>query len=174
MACGERAIGFFVFFREDFDAGEIFGEAGALELGGLLFVIAFRDQDETVARGEDGYGLGYSGEKVDGMGDYGFGEADDAFVVFGRDGRGGELLGAGDERVAKASETVATGGDAGALAGVESLADFGGRVGAVVEPAEEGGDGALEVDVVLPEGIVGVDQQGLGDEAGGGGSRHSV
>ena len=31
----------------------------------------------------------------------------------------------------------------------------------VVEVGDEGGDGPFEVDVVLPKGIVGVDQQGL-------------
>ena len=31
----------------------------------------------------------------------------------------------------------------------------------VVEIADEGGDGALEVDVVLPQRIVGIDQQRL-------------
>jgi hypothetical protein len=36
-------------------------------------------------------------------------------------------------------------------------------VNAVVEVGDEAGDGALEVDVVLPEGVVGVDEQGLGD-----------
>jgi hypothetical protein len=31
----------------------------------------------------------------------------------------------------------------------------------VIEVGDEAGDGALEVDVVLPEGVVGVDEQGL-------------
>ena len=53
--------------------------------------------------------------------------------------------------------------------GVEGLADFGGGVLVVVEIADEGGDGALEVDVVFPEGVVGVDEQGLaGREVGHG------
>ena len=49
------------------------------------------------------------------------------------------------------------------------LADFGGGVLVVVEIADEGGDGALEVDVVFPEGVVGVDEEGLaGGEVGHG------
>jgi hypothetical protein len=36
-------------------------------------------------------------------------------------------------------------------------------VDAVVEVGDEAGDGALEVDVVFPKGIVGVNKQGLGD-----------
>jgi hypothetical protein len=34
-------------------------------------------------------------------------------------------------------------------------------VDAVIEVGDEAGDGALEVDVVFPEGVVGVDEQGL-------------
>jgi len=36
-----------------------------------------------------------------------------------------------------------------------------GGVDAVVEVGDEAGDGTLEVDVVFPEGIVSVDEQGL-------------
>ena len=52
-------------------------------------------------------------------------------------------------------------GDGGALAEVEVFADLFGGVDAVVEVGDEGGDGALEVDVVLPQGVVGVEEQGL-------------
>jgi hypothetical protein len=53
--------------------------------------------------------------------------------------------------------------------GVEGVADFGGRVLVVIQIADEGGDGALEVDVVFPEGVVGVDEEGLaGREVGHG------
>jgi hypothetical protein len=56
-----------------------------------------------------------------------------------------------------------------ALDGVQSLAHLGGRVLVVVQIADEGGDGALEVDVVFPQRIVGVDEQRLaGREAGHG------
>jgi hypothetical protein len=48
-----------------------------------------------------------------------------------------------------------------ALDGVQSLAHLGGRVLVVVQIADEGGDGALEVDVVFPQRIVGVDEQRL-------------
>ena len=51
--------------------------------------------------------------------------------------------------------------------GVEGVADFGGGVLVVIEIADEGGDGAFEVDVVFPEGVVGVDEEGLaGREVG--------
>ena len=41
---------------------------------------------------------------------------------------------------------------------VKVAADLLGGVNAVVEVGDEAGDGTLEVDVVLPKGIVGVDQ----------------
>ena len=53
------------------------------------------------------------------------------------------------------------GEDGCALLRVECLADFGGRVFMVVEIADERGDGALEVDVVLLQRVVGIDEQSL-------------
>ena len=44
---------------------------------------------------------------------------------------------------------------------VEVAADLFGGVDAVIEVGDEAGNGALEVDVVFPEGVVGVDEQGL-------------
>jgi hypothetical protein len=58
-------------------------------------------------------------------------------------------------------------GDGGVFAEVEVVADLLGRVGVVIEEGDEGGDGALEVVVVLPQGVVGVEEQGLAGEAGG-------
>ena len=42
-------------------------------------------------------------------------------------------------------------------------ADLFGGVDAMVEVRDEAGDGPLEVDVVFPEGVVGIDQQCLVD-----------
>ena len=44
---------------------------------------------------------------------------------------------------------------------IQRPAHLGGRVLVVVQVADECGYGALEVDVVFPEGIVGVDEEGL-------------
>ena len=63
--------------------------------------------------------------------------------------------------LAKAVESVAVGVDGGVLDAVEMAADLFGGVDAVVEVGDEAGDGPLEVDVVLPERVVGVDEQGL-------------
>ncbi len=60
------------------------------------------------------------------------------------------------------------GEDGGVLDAVEMAADLFCGVDAVIEVGDEAGDRALEVDVVLPEGVVGVDQQGLVDGDGAG------
>jgi hypothetical protein len=157
----EAAVGSMVFLRENFDSAEVRGEAGAAQLVRLLGVIAFGDQDEAMAGGEVGQGVFNAGEQFDLLGGDGLGEADDAFVLVRRDGDARELLEAVDEGLAETSETVAAGDDGGVLAAVEMFADLLGSVDAVVEIRNEGRDGALEVDVVLPERVVSVDEQGL-------------
>ena len=158
---GESAVGFVVFFGEDFDGGEVAGEAGAVELVGLLLRVALGDEDEAMAGGEIGQGGGDVGEELDLMVGDGLGEVGDAVALFRGDGRVGELLKAGDEGVAEAVQAVAPGEDGGVFDAVEVAADLLGRVDAVVEVGDERGDGTLEVDVVLPEGIIRVDEQGL-------------
>ena len=58
-------------------------------------------------------------------------------------------------------QAVAVGEDGCVLDPVEVAADLFGGVDAVIEVGDEAGDGALEVDVVFPERVVGVDEQGL-------------
>jgi hypothetical protein len=58
-------------------------------------------------------------------------------------------------------QAVAVGLDGGVFDAVEMAADFFGCVDAVIEVRDKAGNGALEIDVVLPEGVVGVDEQGL-------------
>jgi len=50
----EGAVGVVVLFVEDLDGGEVGGEAGALELVGLLLGVTFGDHDQAVAGGEVG------------------------------------------------------------------------------------------------------------------------
>ena len=150
-----------MFFGEDFDGGEVGCEAGALELACLLFGVSFGDEDEAVAGGEVGEGGCYVGEEFDLLVGDGLGEAlDAAMLLFGERGVG-ELLEAGDEGAAKAVQAVAVGEDGGVLDMVEVAADLFTGVDAMIEVGDEAGDGALEVDVVLPERIVGVDEQSL-------------
>jgi hypothetical protein len=171
----EVAVGSGVLFRQYFDGGEEVAQTGALNFVGLLVDIAFGDEDQAVPPGKLAEGRFNAGEELDFGGGDGLGEGDDAGVVlvaeFGGGGRIAELLETGDERAAKTLEAVAVLGDGGALAEVEVLADLFAGVNAMVKVGDERGDGALEVDVVLPERIVGVKQkglapQGLASEAG--------
>ena len=134
-----------------------------MELAGLLFRIAFGDHDEAMAGGEVGERVGYFGQQLDLLIGDGLSEAFDAAVFLVGEGHVGELLETSDERAAKAVEAVAAGADGGVLDAVEMSADLFGSVDAVIEVGDEACDSPLEVDVVLPEGVVGVDEQGLVD-----------
>jgi hypothetical protein len=91
----------------------------------------------------------------------GLGEAEDAGVLFGGNGGVGELLEAVDQRATEAPQAVTMGGDSGMLAEVEAFADLLGGVDTVIQIGDERGDGSFEVDIVLPERVVGVYQEGL-------------
>ena len=157
----EREVGFGVFFGQDFYGVEVGFEAGAVELVFLLFGVALGDEQDAVASEEVGEGFGDVGEDFDLLVGDRLGEAEDAGVLFFGEGAVGQLLEAGDEGLAEAVESVAVGGDGGMLDLVEMAADLFGSVDAVVEVGDERGDGPLEVDVVLPEGVVGVDEERL-------------
>ena len=49
----------------------------------------------------------------------------------------------------------------GVFAAVQVLPNLNGSMALMVKVRDEGGDGALEIDVVLPECVVGVDEEGL-------------
>ncbi len=152
-------------FREHLDGCEVRGEAGAMQLVGLLDLVSLGDQDETVARpefAESGFDLR---EKLNLLVGDGLGEALDTAVFLVGERHVRKLFEAGDERAAKAVQTVAVGEDGGVLDPVEVSADLFRGVDAMVEVGDEAGDRPFEVDVVLPEGVVGVDQQSLVSEA---------
>lgn len=154
-------VGFGVFLRQDLNCGEVRCQTGAVELVVLLFGIALGDHDDAVAGREVGEGFGNFGEEFDLLIGDGLGEADDAVVLFGADGLVGELLKAGDQRFAEAVETVPLGLDGGVFDAVEVAADLFRGVDPVVEVGDERRDCPLEVNVVLPQGVVGVDEESL-------------
>ena len=94
---GEGQVSFGVLFGEDLDRCEVLGEAGAVELVRLLLLIAFGDEDETVAGGEVGEGRGDAGEELDLLVGDGLGEAGDSLVLLRSDRDVGELLETGDQ-----------------------------------------------------------------------------
>ena len=77
------------------------GQAGALELVGLLFGVAFGDHDQAVAGGEVGEGRRDVWEELDLLVGNGLGEAFDPAMFLRGEGHVGELLEAGDQGVAK-------------------------------------------------------------------------
>ena len=128
-------------------------------------MVAFCDQQKTVAGCEFWEGFEDAGKEVDGVLLDLHGEGTDVGVM-GFDGEDVcELAEAVGKRHAEAGEAIATGGDCGLFTGVERGADVLGRVlgGVLEEPCGELGDGALEVDIVLPERVVSVNEEGLGD-----------
>ena len=105
--------------------------------------------------------FGYAGQKFDLLVGDGLGEAFDLAMLLGCQGLFGELFEAADEGLVEAFEAVAVGSYGGVLDVVEVFADLLRGELAMVEEGDEAGDGAFEVDVVFPQGIVGVDEQGL-------------
>src|ERR1700712_3601551 len=61
----------------------------------------------------------------------------------------------------EALEAVSVGSDRGAFAAIQMLPDFFRGMHAVIEIGDEGGDRALEVDVVLPESVISIEENGL-------------
>ena len=80
-------------------------------------------------------------------------------------GAGAQPLKRVDQRVGEAVQAVAVLHDAFALHVVEHFAHLLGRELVMIEKRNKAGDGALEVDVVLPERVVGVDEEGLAGQA---------
>jgi hypothetical protein len=161
----EGSVGGGVLFGEHLDRGEERLQAGADEFVGLLDRVSLGDEQEAVT-GREGAERGLDGgHQLDAGAGNGVGEGDDAGMALAPEFLGErvftELLEAGNQGLAETGQTIAISGDRGVLAFIEALADLGWGVDAVVEVGDERGDGPLEVDVVLPEGVVGVEEQGL-------------
>jgi hypothetical protein len=167
VVLGEAEVGVGVLFGEDLDGGEVVGQAGAVELVLLLDGVAFGDEDDAVAGGEVGEGVSDAWEEFDLLVGDGLGEVMDALVLLWGEGAVSKLLEAGDEGLTEAVEAVALRLNGGVLDAIEVTSNLLVGVDAVVEVGDEGGDGALEVDVVLPEGVIGIDEEGLGGVAPG-------
>ena len=124
VVVGEREVGFVVLLGQDFDSGEMRGQARATEFVGLLIGGAFGDEDEAVAGGEFGESFGNAGKELNLLVSDCLGEANDAVMLFGGDRGVAELLKTVDQRTAEAAEAVTVSFDGGVLAVVEMLADL--------------------------------------------------
>ena len=150
-----------VFFCDDLNCREVTGKAGTFQLVSLLGVVAFGHEDEPVACGQLGQGLGHAGEQLNLLLGDGAGEAFNALALFVGHGRGAEPREAVYQRASETRQAISMGEDSLAFDGVQRLSDLGGRVPVVIQITYEGGDGALEVNIVLPQRIVGIDEQRL-------------
>src|SRR5579859_2716025 len=100
-------IGGRIFFRDDLDGGEVAGETGAREFIGLLCFIAFRHQDEPVARGELGKSRFNAGQKLDLLLGDGLRESENSLAFFFRYRRWAEAFETINQRSRETGETVA-------------------------------------------------------------------
>ncbi len=160
------AIGVDVFLRWHFNGSEMLLDAGALEFVELLFGVAFGGEDDGVAFGEAGEGFGNAGEQFYFLLGDGAGEADDLLRLAVIRWGAVDFLIAAQEGLFEAGQAVAGEADGFVLALVEDGADFFDGVGFVIEQGDKRCDGPLEIDIVLPQGVVGVDEQGLGRSPG--------
>src|ERR1700683_2723900 len=90
----------------------------------------------------------------------GVSKAGDLGVQFGSDRLHAKPLKRANERMREAVQAVTMRDDALALRIVEHLAHLLGRKLVVIEKRNKLRDGALEVNVVLPQRVVGVDEKG--------------
>jgi hypothetical protein len=79
----EGVIGLGVLFGEDLNGREMLGEAGAVEFVLLLVGVALGDEDDAMAGGEVGEGVGYAREEFDFLIGDGLSEAYDAITLLG-------------------------------------------------------------------------------------------
>ena len=91
----------------------------------------------------------------------GVGESVDGFVQSGGERLDRQALEGLDQRMRETVQPVAMADDGLALHLVQHFAHLLGRVFVMIQERDEVGDGALKVDVVLPQRIVGIDEQRL-------------
>src|SRR5215469_11010022 len=106
-------------------------------------------------------GLGNLGKKFDRMILDGVSKASHLRPQFRGDRVCGQLLEGVDERVSEAVQSVSMLDDAFALDVVQNFAHLFGSEPMMIQERNKPADGALEVDVVLPERVVGVDEESL-------------
>jgi hypothetical protein len=164
MALDDLAIRIGVLLGGDFNGGEVHMNPGAVEFLLLLLRISFGDQDQTMPLGEGGECFGHAREQLDCLIDDRLREAGDALPLFTGGRRFREFGEAVEQGTLEAGHAVSVRSYGRVLAAVQYLPNLGGCVSVMIEIADESGDGAFEIDVVFPQRVVGIDQQGLGRE----------
>jgi len=145
-----------VLLGNDLNSGEEGREPRAGKLVSLFRVIALGHEDQAMAAAEIGQGLHYAGEELNLLVGDGSGQAANSLAVLFGNGIGAEALIARNQRTREAGEPVSVGQNGFPLHTVQGLPHLFWRVEPVVQIADEGRDGPLEVDVVFPEGVIGI------------------
>src|ERR1700693_1370300 len=134
-------------------------EAGALDLGGLFGRLALGAQNQPVAFGQISQSLRHTFENARGNALELFGAGADLVQRLLARHVSGQLQVGLLEGAAKAADAVAVLPDHALLGLVQNAADVFGREAEGLEQLDVSVDGLLEEDVILPERIVGVDQE---------------
>lgn len=152
----------YVFLGQHLNCSKMRLKPRALEFAGLFLQIALGYQDDAMVRSQLDQRFGDSRQQLDLVISDGLGEAGDALMLL-RCHRGiGKLLKAVHQRAAKAVQPIAVGRNGGMLAVVQVFAHLLRSMDTVVQVGDKAGDGPLKVDIVLPQRVIGVEEQRLG------------
>jgi len=150
-----------MFLGENLHCLEESCEPGTLQFVLLLFVVTLCDDDKAMALRKNAQSFGYAREKFHLLFGDGVHETDNPVVLFLSQGRKSQVFKTLDKGPPKALEAVTVFLNRLPFDGVQVFADFVGSVNAVIQIGDEGTDRTFEVDVVFPQGIVGVEEQRL-------------
>ena len=89
------------------------------------------------------------------------GEVVNAFVELGRDGLDGKLFKGRNQRMGEAVQSISVLHNRIPLSIIQNFPYLLRRVFAMIKKRNEASDGALEINIVLPERVIGIDEQGL-------------
>ena len=118
-----------------------------------------------MTRGKFGQGVSDARKQFDlGLRDR-VGEGHNALMPFGGDGGGRKMLETGHQGLSKALQSIAMSSNCAMLDTVQMLAHLSDGMDPVIQIGDEGTDGAFEVDIVLPQRVVGVEEESLGSLA---------
>jgi len=157
----QPGVGDGVFFGNDFDGFKKALQTGALHFCGLFGGLAFGEENQAMAFGQVGESFRYA---IENFWRRAF-QFDHALVNFGQGFTFCHLIGKFQvrffERTAEAAHAVTVLANVFAFGLVEDVTDVGASVAARLGEGDEVFDQFFEEDVVLPEGVVGVDHQGV-------------
>jgi hypothetical protein len=161
ILCAHTAIGFRILLLGNFDCLKVLAESGSSQFVRLFSLIPLGHQDQAVPRGKLGQRLGNAGQKLDVLIRDGLREAQDSRVLFGSYRFSRQTLEAHDEGLPETGEPVSIGQGGFTLHLIQFFANLFTRVFVMIQVGDEGCNGALKIDIIFPEGVVGIDEKRL-------------